>query len=244
MFPSLSHHAALHHWVQEMARLCQPDTIYWCDGSEAEKDRLRAEAISTGELIELNQSKLPGCVLHRTAENDVARTEHLTFICTRMRDDAGPTNNWMPPEEAYGRAKKIFKGSMIGRTMYVIPFSMGPVGSSFSKVGVELTDSIYVVENMRIMTRMGARVLDYLDAKRDFTKCLHSKADLDIENRLVLHFPEDNTIWSVGSGYGGNVLLGKKCLARRNSHQCPWEAGPTYFFGFAPFTAIAMVSTS
>lgn len=211
----MGYHEELHRWVREMAKMCQPDRIYWCDGSDAEKERLRAQAFSTGELIELNQSKLPGCVLHRTAENDVARTEHLTFICTRRKEDAGPTNNWMSPEEAYRRAKEILAGSMKGRTMYVIPFSMGPVGSPFSKIGVQLTDSIYVVENMRIMARMGSKVLDYLCSKGEFTKCLHSKVDLDVNKRLILHFPEDNTIWSVGSGYGGNVLLGKKCLALR-----------------------------
>lgn len=211
----MSRHDGLHRWVYEMAEMCQPEQTYWCDGSEAEKQRLRAEAFSTGELIELNESKLPGCALHRTAENDVARTEQSTYICTREKDDAGPTNNWMLPEEAYRRARQIFSGSMKGRAMYVIPFSMGPVGSTFGKIGVQLTDSIYVVENMRIMTRMGSKVLGQLGNDGEFTKCLHSKADLDLNKRLVLHFPEDNTIWSVGSGYGGNVLLGKKCLALR-----------------------------
>ncbi len=163
----------------------------------------------------MNQEKLPGCVYHRTAVNDVARTEDLTYICTTLRDDAGPTNNWMSPEEGYRRAGEIFHGAMKGRTMYVIPFSMGPVGSPFSKIGVELTDSIYVVLNMRIMTRIGAPVLKQLGAAGEFTRCLHSKAELDITRRLILHFPEDNAIWSVGSGYGGNVLLGKKCLALR-----------------------------
>jgi phosphoenolpyruvate carboxykinase (GTP) len=208
-------HAVLKRWVEECAKLCQPDDIYWCDGSEAERERLEKEAFATGELIQLNQEKLPGCVYHRTAINDVARTEHLTYICTRRREDAGPTNNWMSPEEAYAKAGAYFKGAMRGRTMYVIPFSMGPVGSPFSKIGVELTDSIYVVLNMRIMTRMGDPVLEALGSDGEFTKGLHSKADLDINKRLILHFPEDNTIWSVGSGYGGNVLLGKKCLSLR-----------------------------
>lgn len=211
----MSEHSELNAWVQEMARMCQPDKIVWIDGSEEEKERLTAEAFRTGELIPLNQEKLPGCVYHRTAENDVARTEDLTYICTRLREDAGPTNNWMSPEEGYRRAAEIFKGSMRGRTMYVIPFSMGPIGSPFSKIGVELTDSIYVVLNMRIMTRIGKAVLKQLGTGGEFTRCLHSKADLDIKRRLILHFPEDNTIWSVGSGYGGNVLLGKKCLALR-----------------------------
>jgi phosphoenolpyruvate carboxykinase (GTP) len=208
-----------------MAEMCKPDRIYWCDGSDSEKEQLRAQAVSTGELIVLNQSKLPGCVLHRTAENDVARTEQLTFICTSRKEDAGPNNNWMPPEEAYRRGREIFSESMKGRTMYVVAFSMGPIGSEFSKVGVELTDSIYVVENMRIMTRMGSKVLNYLDSDREYTKCLHSKADLDINNRLILHFPEENTIWSVGSGYGGNVLLGKKCLALRMASYAARQQG-------------------
>lgn len=202
-------------WVRAMAKMCQPDTIVWIDGTEDEKRRLEEEAVRTGEIIRLNQEKLPGCFYHRTAVNDVARTEHLTYICTRKKHDAGPTNNWMSPKLAYEKAGKFFDGAMKGRTMYVIPFSMGPVGSEFSKIGVELTDSIYVVLNMRIMTRIGKSVLEQLDKGADFTKCLHSKADLDINKRLILHFPEDNTIWSVGSGYGGNVLLGKKCLSLR-----------------------------
>jgi len=195
--------------------MCEPDRVVWIDGSEEEKENLIREAAATGEVIELNQRKLPGCLYHRTAPNDVARTEELTYICTRLQEDAGPTNNWMSPEEGYRRAGQIFQGSMRGRTMYVIPFSMGPVGSPFSKIGVELTDSIYVVLNMRIMTHVGAHVLKQLGTGGEFTKCLHGKAELDIKRRLILHFPEDNTIWSVGSGYGGNVLLGKKCLALR-----------------------------
>ena len=208
-------YAHVQNWVEQMAAMCQPDSIVWCDGSEAERKRLTAESVRNGELIELNQQKLPGCLLHRTAANDVARTEHLTYICTTFQGDAGPTNNWMPPREAYRRGTEIFTGSMKGRTMYVIPFAMGPVGSPFTKIGIELTDSIYVVLNMRIMTHIGESVLDALGPNGEFTKCLHSKADLDIERRLILHFPEDNAIWSVGSGYGGNVLLGKKCLALR-----------------------------
>jgi phosphoenolpyruvate carboxykinase (GTP) len=205
----------LQEWVEEMARLCEPDNIVWIDGSEEQKDQLVAEAAATGEVQLLNQEKLPGCLYHRTAANDVARTEDLTYICTTLREDAGPTNNWMSPEEGYRRAREIFRGAMRGRTMYVMPFSMGPVGSPFSKIGVELSDSIYVVLNMRIMTHVGNAVLKQLGAGGEFTRCLHSKADLDIKRRLILHFPEDNTIWSVGSGYGGNVLLGKKCLALR-----------------------------
>jgi len=208
-------HRELQEWVEEMARLCEPDQIVWVDGSEEEKDRLTQEALATGELIPLDQEKYPGSVYHRTAVNDVARTEDLTFICTTLEEDAGPTNNWISPEEGYRRAGEIFQGSMRGRTMYVIPFSMGPVGSPFSKIGVELTDSIYVVLNMRIMTHVGKRVLKQLGTRGEFTRCLHGKAEVDIKRRLILHFPEDNAIWSVGSGYGGNVLLGKKCLALR-----------------------------
>ena len=202
-------------WISEMAKLCQPDKVVWCDGSEEEKNRLTAEAFSTGEVMELNQDKLPGCTLHRTATNDVARTEHLTFICTKKPEDAGPTNNWMSPEEAYSKLGDLFNGSMKGRTMYVVPYIMGVPGSPFSKIGIELTDSIYVVLNMRIMTRMGQVAWDELGGSDDFTRCLHSKHELDIEHRYICHFPEDNTIWSVGSGYGGNVLLGKKCLSLR-----------------------------
>lgn len=202
-------------WVNKMARICQPDEIVWIDGSDAQREQIEKEALATAEIIQLNQEKLPGCFLHRTAPDDVARTEHLTFICTKRKRDAGPTNNWMSPRLAYKRAGEFFKGAMCGRTMYVIPFSMGPVGSPFSKIGVELTDSRYVVLNMLIMTRAGETVLQHLEKDDVFTKCLHSKADLDINKRLILHFPEDNTIWSVGSGYGGNVLLGKKCLSLR-----------------------------
>ncbi|MFH0839859.1 MAG: phosphoenolpyruvate carboxykinase (GTP) [Candidatus Omnitrophota bacterium] len=211
----MAEHKRLKKWVAEMAALCKPDKIVWIDGSEEEKNRLEREAVKTGEVLKLNQKKLPGCLYHRTALNDVARTEHLTYICTRKKSDAGPTNNWMSPQAAYQKAKKIFKGSMKGRTMYVIPFSMGPIGSPFSKIGVELTDSIYVVLNMRIMTRMGSEALKQLGTSNEFTKCLHSKAQLDIYKRMILHFPEDNAIWSVNSGYGGNVLLGKKCMALR-----------------------------
>lgn len=208
-------HQRLKKWVDEMAVMCRPDAIIWIDGSEAEKKRLEGEAVSTGELIALNQKELPGCFYHRTNPNDVARTEHLTFICTPTKEEAGPTNNWMSPQEGYDKAAAIFRGAMKGRTMYVIPFVMGSVDSEFKKVGVELTDSIYVVLNMRIMATIGEKVLKALGSDGEFTKCLHSKADLNVDRRLILHFPQDNTIWSVGSGYGGNVLLGKKCLALR-----------------------------
>jgi phosphoenolpyruvate carboxykinase (GTP) len=202
-------------WVKEAAALCQPDDVFWCDGSEDERERLTNAAIQVGDLMPLNQQRLPGCYLHRSALNDVARTENLTFVCTPQREDAGPNNNWMAPGESYDRLSKIFAGSMRGRTMYVIPFLMGPPDSPFSKVGIQVTDSVYVVLNMRIMTRMGTIALDHLGASDDFTRCLHSKADLDIDRRFICHYPQDNTIWSVGSGYGGNALLAKKCLALR-----------------------------
>jgi len=208
-------HMKLNEWVDEMTALCQPDSVVWIDGSEEQRKQLEREAFSTGELIQLDPKRWPGCVYHRTAINDVARTENLTYICTRKEEDAGPINNWMSPVEGYRRAGEIFRGSMKGRTMYVIPFSMGPVGSPFSKIGVELTDSIYVVLNMLIMTRVGTEVLEQLGTDGEFTKCLHGKAERDLKKRLILHFPEYNTIWSVGSGYGGNVLLGKKCLSLR-----------------------------
>ncbi len=202
-------------WIDEMAALTCPDKIVWIDGSEKQADALREEAVSTGEMIRLNQEKLPGCYLHRTAINDVARVENRTFICTKKKEDVGATNNWMESSECYEKLSKLYRGSMKGRTMYVIPYSMGVVGSSFSKIGIELTDSIYVVLNMLIMTRAGKEVIDSLGDSADFIKGLHAKADLDEENRFICHFPEDNTIWSINSGYGGNVLLGKKCFALR-----------------------------
>ncbi|MCL2766292.1 MAG: phosphoenolpyruvate carboxykinase (GTP) [Peptococcaceae bacterium] len=202
-------------WVEEMAKLTKPDKIYWCDGSDEERQKLTDEAVSTGEVKYLNQELYPGCLFHRTAETDVARVEHLTFICTPNKEDAGPTNNWMAPDEAYAKAGAIFDGSMKGRTMYVIPYMMGPLGSPFSRVGIELTDSIYVVLNMRIMCVTGKAVMDQLGDSDYFVKGLHSKADLNPDRRYIMHFPQDYTIWSVGSGYGGNVLLGKKCFSLR-----------------------------
>lgn len=202
-------------WVEEMAAMTKPDQIVWIDGSTAEKDRLQQEAISTGELTLLDQTALPGCTYHRTALNDVARVEHRTFICTSKKEDAGHTNNWMAPAEMYTKLRGLFTGAMTGRTMYVIPYIMGPAGSPLSKIGVELTDSIYVVLNMRIMTRMGDIALTQLGDSDDWVRCLHAKAQIDEENRYIAHFPEDNAIWSVNSGYGGNVLLGKKCFALR-----------------------------
>jgi phosphoenolpyruvate carboxykinase (GTP) len=202
-------------WVQEMAQLCQPDRVFWCDGSDAEKQALTADALKSGILIELDQKKWPGCYYHRSNPNDVARVEQCTFICTPNSDEAGPTNNWTHPEEMYRRLYGMASGSMKGRTMYVIPYLMGPPGSKLSKVGFELTDSIYVALNMRIMTRMGTVACEHLGAGKDFNRGLHCLLDVNPERRFIAHFPQDNTIISVGSGYGGNVLLGKKCLALR-----------------------------
>ena len=202
-------------WIEDKVALVQPDKIVWIDGSEDQLNALRAEACSTGEMIKLNQEKLPGCYLHRTAVNDVARVEGRTFICSPTKDEAGPTNNWMDPDEAYKLLYDIARGSYKGRTMYVIPYSMGPVGSPFAKYGIELTDSIYVVLNMAIMTRVGQNVLDALGDSDDWVRGLHCKCDIVEEKRYICHFPQDNTIISVNSGYGGNVLLGKKCFALR-----------------------------
>ena len=202
-------------WIEEMKKLVCPDNVVWIDGSEAQIEDLRKEACSTGEMIKLNQEKLPNCYLHRTAVNDVARVEDRTFICSRKEEDAGPTNHWKDPKEAYKMLYDIARGSYKGRTMYVIPYSMGPVGSPFAKIGIELTDSIYVVLNMCIMTRVGNDVLDTLGDSDDWVRGLHCKCDIDPEKRYICHFPEDNTIISVNSGYGGNVLLGKKCFALR-----------------------------
>ena len=202
-------------WIDEMAAMTQPDNIVWIDGSEEQRLALLDQAFETGEMIKLNQELLPNCYLHRTAINDVARVEHRTFICTSKKEDAGNINNWMDPQECYDKLSKLYKGSMKGQTMYVIPYSMGVVGSDFAKIGVELTDSIYVVLNMLIMTRAGKEVIDALGDSADFIKGLHARAELDEEKRYIVHFPEDNTIWSVNSGYGGNVLLGKKCFALR-----------------------------
>ena len=202
-------------WIDEMKAMCDPDKVVWIDGSEEQLEALRAEAVSTGEMIKLNQEKLPGCYYHRTAENDVARVEDRTFICTPTKEEAGPINNWMAPDEMYAKLKALYKGSMKGRTMYVIPYSMGPVGSPFSKIGIELSDSIYVVLNMAIMTRVGKKVIDQLGDDSDFVKCLHAKKDVNPDDRYIVQFPQDSTIWSINSAYGGNVLLGKKCFALR-----------------------------
>ena len=197
-------------WIDEMAALVNPDKIVWIDGSEEQTEALRAEACKTGELVALNEKEYPNCYLHRTAVNDVARVEGRTFICTHKKEDAGNINNWMDPTECYDKLSKLYKNSYKGKTMYVIPYSMGVVGSDFAKLGIELTDSIYVVLNMIIMTRVGLNVIEAMGDSADFVKGLHAVADCDEEKRYICHFPEDNTIWSVNSGYGGNVLLGKK----------------------------------
>ena len=202
-------------WIDEMKALVNPDQVVWIDGSEEQLEELRKEAVESGEMIKLNQEKLPGCYYHRTAPNDVARVEDRTLICSRKEEDAGPTNHWKEPQEAYKMLYDIARGSYKGRTMYVIPYSMVPVGSPLAKIGVELTDSIYVVLNMSIMTRVGQKVMDVLGDSNDWVRGLHCKCDVDPEKRWICQFPEDNTIISVNSAYGGNVLLGKKCFALR-----------------------------
>ena len=202
-------------WVRDMTALCQPDQIVWCDGSEAEKNSLTEQAVAAGILIPLNQKKLPGCYYHRSNPNDVARVEQCTFICTDTTDESGPTNSWAAPAAMYEKLYGLARGAMKGRTMYVVPYLMGPAGSPLSKVGIELTDSIYVVLSMRIMTRMGDVAWKQLGESNDFNRGLHCMLDLNPERRFIAHFPQDNTIISVGSNYGGNVLLGKKCLALR-----------------------------
>jgi phosphoenolpyruvate carboxykinase (GTP) len=202
-------------WVEEVARLTQPERIHWCDGSEAENQKLIHQMLDTGTLIGLNQKKYPGCYLHRSDPTDVARTEHLTFICSSKKEDAGPTNNWMSPGDAKEEVGSLFTGSMKGRTMYVVPYIMGPATSPHSRVGVEITDSPYVAVSMRIMARMGQVALQRLGTADDFVPGLHSLGDLSPDRRFILHFPEERLIWSIGSGYGGNALLGKKCFALR-----------------------------
>ena len=202
-------------WLDEMAAITKPERIVWIDGSEAQLDELRDLAVREGTMIKLNDELLPGCYLHRTDPNDVARVEDRTFICCEKEEDAGPTNHWMEPSAMYQKLYALYDGSMKGRTMYVIPYSMGVIGSPFAKYGIELTDSTYVVLNMAIMTRIGTAVLDELGDDPDFIKGLHSYATLDNDNKYIVHFPQDNTIMSINSNYGGNVLQGKKCFALR-----------------------------
>jgi phosphoenolpyruvate carboxykinase (GTP) len=208
--------SSVEEWVEEVSRTTHPDQVVWCDGSDAENDRLIDQMVSDGTLIRLSQERLPNCFLHRSNPQDVARTEHLTYICSQHAEDAGPTNNWMSPDDARERVWPLFNRSMQGRTMYVVPYLMGTPASPYAKVGVEITDSPYVVANMRIMTRMGKPAMDLLKAgTSDWVPGLHSLGDLSPDRRFIMHFPETRTIWSVGSGYGGNALLGKKCLALR-----------------------------
>lgn len=215
METTLTSNKSLLAWLDEKVELTKPSKIVWIDGSKEQIDALKAEAVETGEMIKLNEELLPDCYLHRTAENDVARVEDRTLICSRKEEDAGPTNHWMEPSKAYKMLYDIAAGAYEGRTMYIIPYSMGPVGSPFSKIGIEITDSIYVVLNMNIMTRVGKAVLDVLGDSNDWVRGMHCKCNVDPENRWICQFPEDNTIISVNSAYGGNVLLGKKCFALR-----------------------------
>ena len=212
-------------WLEEMKELLTPDNVVWIDGTDEQREQLREEAVKLGELTKLNQEKLPGCYLHRTNPNDVARVEDRTFICAKTKENAGPTNNWCDPDEMYEKLYKIARGSYKGRTMYIIPYSMGPIGSPIAKIGIEITDSIYVVLNMLIMTRVSLKVLEVLGDSNDWVRGLHSRCDIDPENRYICHFPEDNTIISVNSGYGGNVLLGKKCFALRIASYQGWKEG-------------------
>ena len=212
-------------WLDEMQALLTPDKVVWIDGSDEQREELRKLAVELGELTELNQDVLPGCYLHRTNPNDVARVEDRTFICSKTKENAGPTNNWCDPDEMYEKLYKIARGSYKGRTMYVIPYSMGPIGSPLAKIGIEITDSVYVVLNMLIMTRVSSEVLEVLGDSDDWVRGLHSRCDIDPENRYICHFPEDNTIISVNSGYGGNVLLGKKCFALRIASYQGWKEG-------------------
>ena len=213
--------SALQEWVDAVAHLTQPENVHWCDGSDAENDRLVAAMNESGDLLPLDSENYPNCYLHRSDPSDVARVEHLTFICTENEDDAGPNNHWMNPADAHKKIDALFAGAMQGRTMYVIPYCMGPIDSPFARLGVEITDSPYVVVNMRLMTRMGTAALQRIEKEGTFVKGLHSTGDLDPERRFIMHFPEELSIKSIGSGYGGNALLGKKCHALRIAS---WQA--------------------
>jgi len=206
---------ALQEWVESVAQLTRPDRIYWCNGSEAEYQELLREMQADGTLLKLHPEKYPNCYLHRSHPSDVARTEHLTFVCTKEKDEVGPNNNWMTPKEGHEKVDALFEGAMKGRTLYVVPYCMGPLDSPHSRCGIEITDSAYVVANMKIMTRMGDAALARIEKSENFVKGIHSIGDLDIHRRMVVHFPEELTIKSIGSGYGGNALLGKKCHALR-----------------------------
>jgi phosphoenolpyruvate carboxykinase (GTP) len=212
-------------WVEECAQMCQPTEIVWCDGSQEERQAMLRRAVDERVLIQLNQEKLPGCYLHRSNPNDVARSEQLTFICTPSPDMVGPTNNWIETKAGYAKLRELYRGCMKGRTMYVVPFVMGPIGSPLAKVGVQLTDSIYVAISMGIMTRMGDVAWKQLGDSDEFTRCLHSLGDVNPERRYICHFPLENTVWSFGSGYGGNALLGKKSLALRIASFLGWQQG-------------------
>ena len=212
-------------WLEEMKTLLTPDEVVWIDGSAEQTEELRKLAVETGELIKLNQELLPDCYLHRTKQNDVARVEDRTFICSKLKENAGPTNNWCDPDEMYKKLYDIARGSYKGKTMYIIPYSMGPIGSPLAKIGIEVTDSVYVVLNMLIMTRVSPKVMEVLGDSNDWVRCLHSRCDIDPEKRYICQFPEDNTIISVNSGYGGNVLLGKKCFALRIASYQGWKEG-------------------
>jgi len=225
----------LESWVEEVSHLTKPKDIVWCDGSQREYDHIVDGMLRDGSFIELNPKTYPNCYLHRSNPNDVARTESVTFICTREKSNAGPTNNWMAPDEAKQKAEPFFRGAMKDRTMYVVPYILGPATSPYSKVGVEVTDSAYVAASMRIMSRMGQAALDRLGSSSDFVPGLHSLGDMEPAHRLVLHFPEEKLIWSVGSGYGGNALLGKKCFALRIAswvaREQSWMAEHTLILG-------------
>ena len=216
-----TNNSELQQWVDEVARLTHPEKIQWCDGSDEERESLINEMLADGTLLKLNEKTYPNCYLHRSDPSDVARVEHLTFVCTRNKDDAGPNNHWKEPSEAHQQIDALFEGCMKNRTLYVLPYCMGPIDSPYSRCSVEITDSPYVVVNMGIMTRMGEAALQRIERENVFVKGLHSIGDLSPERRFIMHFPEELSIKSIGSGYGGNALLGKKCHALRIAS---WQA--------------------